>query len=168
MIEFQKRGLPHLHLLIVLEEQCQLRTPANIDSYISAQWPDPRTQPLLFNTVKSTMIHGLCGNINPSVPCMQDGHCMKGYLKPFQDRTHTTHGSCSSYSHPNDGHSFAVPVSGIGSVQIDNMWIVPYNLFLSAKYHCHTNVECVASFRTVKYCFKYVHKGSDHATFKYS
>ena len=168
VIEFQKCRLSHLHLLIVLEENCQLRTPADIDSCISAQWPDLRSQPLLFDTVKSTMIHGPCGNINPSVPCMQDRRCIKGYPKPFQDRTCTTHDGYPSYSHSNDGCSFAVPISGIGSVQIDNRWIVLYNLFLLAKYHCHTNVECVTSFQTVKYCFKYIHKGPDHATLKYS
>ena len=168
VIKFQKCRLPHLHLLIVLKDKCQLCTPADINSCISAQWPNPRTQPLLFDTIKLTMVHSLCGNINLSAPCMQDGRCTKGYPKPFQDRTYTTHDGYPSYFRPNDGHSFTIPVSGIGSVQIDNRWIVPYNPFLSTKYHCHTNIKCVASFRTVKYCFKYIHKGPDRATLKYS
>ena len=62
IIEFQKRGLPHVHLLVILDEVSRLYTPADINSCISAQWPDPDTQPLLFDTVKSTMVHGPCGN----------------------------------------------------------------------------------------------------------
>src|SRR6266849_5937666 len=61
----------------------------------------------------------------------------------------------------------SIPVSGVESVRIDNRWIVPYNPFLSAKYNCHTNVESVATFRTMKYCFKYIHKGPDRTTLEY-
>lgn len=32
------------------------------------------------------------------------------------------------------------------------------------KYDCHINVECVASFKTVKYVFKYINKGPDCGT----
>ena len=51
-IEFQKQGLPHIHLLIFLKEQYKLLMPEAIDSCIWAHWPDPDTQPLLFQTVK--------------------------------------------------------------------------------------------------------------------
>ena len=167
VIEFQKRGLPHLHLLVVLHDNDQLRTPADIDSCISAQWPDPQSQPLLFETVKSTMVHGPCGYLNASAPCMQNGRCSKDYPKPFQESTSTNQDGYPSYARPNDGRTFGVSVSGIGTVELDNRWIVPYNPFLSAKYNCHTNVESVATFRTVKYCFKYIHKGPDRATLQY-
>jgi hypothetical protein len=36
-IEFQKRGLPHM-------QPFKLLNPDNIDSIISAKWPDPETQ----------------------------------------------------------------------------------------------------------------------------
>ena len=49
---------------------------------------------------------------------------------------------------------------------ISNQRIVPYNPWLSAKYDCHINVECLASFATLKYVDKYVHKGSDRTTFQ--
>ena len=167
VIEFQKRGLPHVHLLVVLENDKHLRTPADIDSCISAQWPDPVSQPLLFDTVRSTMIHGPCGTLNSSASCMENGQCTKGFPKPFQDCTSMTDDGYPSYARPNDGRSFPVTVSGKGEINIDNRWIVPYNPFISAKFHCHTNVESVATFRTVKYCFKYIHKGPDRATLQY-
>ena len=56
-IKFQKRGLPHMHILIFLKEPHKLLTPNNIDSCISATWPDPETQPLLFEMVKRCMVH---------------------------------------------------------------------------------------------------------------
>ena len=114
------------------------------------------------------MVHGPCGNLNPSAPCMQNGRCMKDFSKAFQNRTTSTNDGYPLYVHTNDGCSFPVNVGGRGSVLIDNSWIVPYNPFISAKFDCHTNVESVATFRTIKYCFKYVHKGPDRATLEYN
>lgn len=63
------------------------------------------------------------------------------------------------YAPPNNGQSYKVR-----GVMVDNRWIVPYNPFLSAKYNCHINVECAANVHSIKYIFKYIHKGGDHAT----
>lgn len=152
---------------MILDENSRLRTSADINSCISAQWPDSVTQPSLFETVKTTMVHGPCGNFNPSAPCIQNGKCSKGYPKPFQDITRTTEDGYPLYARPDDGRSFPIAVSGVGPVQVDNRWIVPYNPYISAKFHCHTNVESVTTFCTVKYCFKYIHKGPDRATLEY-
>jgi len=56
-IEFQKRGLPHMHILIFLQPGDKISTPEQVDSTVLARWPDPETQPLLFETVKWGMIH---------------------------------------------------------------------------------------------------------------
>ncbi|EIW59200.1 uncharacterized protein TRAVEDRAFT_121299, partial [Trametes versicolor FP-101664 SS1] len=50
-IEFQKRGLPHMHLLIFLDRRDKLLDPASVDTLIRATWPDPQTEPLLFEAV---------------------------------------------------------------------------------------------------------------------
>ncbi len=47
---------------------------------------------------------------------------------------------------------------------VDNQWIVPYNLHLVTKYHTHINMEICSSISTIKYLYKYVYKGLDHAT----
>ena len=86
-IEFQKRGLPHMHLLIFLKHEYKLLAPEIVDSIISAEWPDPNTQPHLFEAIKKFMVHGPCGPLNPNSPCMRDGKCMYGYPKPFQEHT---------------------------------------------------------------------------------
>src|SRR5271155_2427156 len=39
-IEFQKRGLPHMHLLIFLHQNDKIRNPDDVDSIVSAQIPD--------------------------------------------------------------------------------------------------------------------------------
>lgn len=52
-IEFQKRGLPHLHLLIFLRRHARLKNADEIDRVISAQLPDPDQFPQLFELVKN-------------------------------------------------------------------------------------------------------------------
>jgi hypothetical protein len=59
MIEFQKRGLPHMHLLIFLACDDKICEPGNVDSSIRAYWPDPGSEPLLFETVWQCMVHGI-------------------------------------------------------------------------------------------------------------
>jgi len=44
-IEFQKRGLPHMHLLIFLDEADKIHTAEQVDNIVSAQLPDPELQP---------------------------------------------------------------------------------------------------------------------------
>jgi hypothetical protein len=45
----------------------------------------------------------------------------------------------------------------------DNRWVVPYNPYLTMRYKCHINVEVCSSITVVKYLYKYVYKGHDHA-----
>jgi hypothetical protein len=37
--EFQKRGLPHMHLIIFLHHDFKLKTPEDINSLLSAELP---------------------------------------------------------------------------------------------------------------------------------
>ncbi|KAF9642798.1 hypothetical protein BDM02DRAFT_3132852 [Thelephora ganbajun] len=80
-IEFQKRGLPHMHILIFLQPEDKIQTPEQVDSVVWVHWPDPQTQPTLFETVKRCMIHTYGDQ------CLESGKCSKGYLKSFQPHT---------------------------------------------------------------------------------
>jgi len=152
-IEFQKRGLPHAHILVFLKDGEKILTPADIDSAIQAYWPDPEKEPLLFETVRRCMVHRC------SDRCLEDGKCTKHFPKSFQPRTAVDGEGYPLYYRPDNGEEYEV-----GGVMVDNRWIVPYNPYLSAKFDCHINVESLVSFSTLKYVHKYIHKGSDRAT----
>ena len=86
-IEFQKRGLPHMHLLLTLSPTFCLETLEQVDMLIRATWPDPHLEPSLFDVVKRCMVHGPCDQLNKNAPCMKDGRCSKGFPKAFQSET---------------------------------------------------------------------------------
>ncbi|KNZ82187.1 hypothetical protein J132_06755 [Termitomyces sp. J132] len=46
-IEFQKRGLPHMHILIFFHHHHRTKDAPDVDSIVSAQIPDPVAQPQL-------------------------------------------------------------------------------------------------------------------------
>ena len=84
-IEFQKRGLPHAHMLFILKDK--IDTADKIDKFISAEIPDKLSNEGLYNKAMKHMIHGPCGNINPQSPCMENEICTKGFPKEFNQET---------------------------------------------------------------------------------
>lgn len=81
VVEFQKRGLPHVHMLIWLDSGAKKNLKSNIDKYVSAEIPDPHEDPAGYEAMKSFMIHGPCGAKNPKSPCMKDFQCIRIFLK---------------------------------------------------------------------------------------
>jgi hypothetical protein len=61
IIEFQKRGLPHAHIPLIVDPNDKLSTPEFIDTIVSAEIPDPITFPTLHKIIVSSMLHGPCG-----------------------------------------------------------------------------------------------------------
>ena len=127
-IEFQKRGLPHMHLLIFLNPADKIHDADDIDSIVSAQLPDPITQPLLYETITTCMLHGPCGTIKPKAKCMVDKKCSKKYPKQFRENTLWNENSYPDYARPDNGRT----VQKLGHVY-DNRDVVPYNPYLCAK-----------------------------------
>src|ERR1700724_2492730 len=66
-IEFQKRGLPHMHLLIFLDESCKVRSAKDVDDIVCAEFPDKDEDPELFDIIAKSMVHGPC-----SARCLAD------------------------------------------------------------------------------------------------
>ncbi|KZS04859.1 ATP-dependent Helicase-like protein [Daphnia magna] len=58
VIEFQKLGLPHCHMLIWIDERDAPATAENVDATICAAIPDRTTHPRLYKSVITHMIHG--------------------------------------------------------------------------------------------------------------
>ena len=85
VIEFQKRGLPHAHILLIVREEDKPRTTEDYDKVVSAEIPDPITHPRLYEVITRTMMHGPCGQARPNAPCMRNGCCRFGFPKQFCD-----------------------------------------------------------------------------------
>ncbi|XP_065642205.1 uncharacterized protein LOC124814644 [Hydra vulgaris] len=158
VIEFQKRGLPHVHILLHFVNDDKLETAEDIDILISAEIPGQTGNPELFEIVKTCMIHGPCGILNPNSPCMKDGVCTKKFPKEFNPRTVAIFNGYPNYRRLDNGR-----VVIIKGNQVDNRWVVPYNPWLSKKYQAHINVEACMFIKSVKYLYKYVYKGHDCA-----
>ncbi|XP_071694488.1 uncharacterized protein [Rutidosis leptorrhynchoides] len=47
-VEFQKRGLPHAHICLFLDERSKMPQPEDVDKYICAEIPDEINEPELF------------------------------------------------------------------------------------------------------------------------
>ncbi|CAN1132891.1 ATP-dependent DNA helicase PIF1 [Linum perenne] len=158
-IEFQKRGLPHVHILIWLHRDDKLIDPMAIDKAISAELPDPNIDPFGYETVSKFMIHGPCGISRPTSPCMDDGRCKKNFPKAYNSETRLNDDASVTYKRRDNG----VTVDREG-ITMDNRYVVPYNRDLLVKYQAHMNVEMCHQGRLIKYLFKYVTKGPDRSS----
>ncbi|KAH0644169.1 hypothetical protein KY284_032053 [Solanum tuberosum] len=147
-IEFQKRGLPHAHILLFLHPTLKSPSIDHINTMITAEIPDMEVDPDGYNAVKNYMMHGPCGDLNPGCLCMKQGKCSKHFSKKFNNQTTFDADGFLIYRRRNT----------------DNRYVVPYNRNLIVKFDAHINVELCNYSRSVKYLFKYVNKGSDRAT----
>ncbi|XP_071643019.1 uncharacterized protein [Temnothorax longispinosus] len=155
VIEFQKRGLPHIHLLITLKRNCKILNPETVDRFISAEIPDPNENESLHNVVMKHMIHGPCGDW-----CLINDKCSKHFPKPFRPETTMDEDGYPQYRRRNNGLLYERP----GRYVVDNRYVVPYNPTLLLLFNSHINVEIVTSIRSVKYLYKYIYKGHDAAS----
>ncbi|KAG5517186.1 hypothetical protein RHGRI_037823 [Rhododendron griersonianum] len=158
-IEFQKRGLPHMHVLFFLKGGDKIRTCAQVDQLVCAEFPNLENDPELFETVKSCMVHGPCGARNPHASCMENGKCTKRYPRDFVETTTMDENGYPIYRRRNDGKVYIVR-----GHEVDNRDVVPYNPHLSKMFNCHINVKVCAGMRCVKYIHKYIYKGYDRTT----
>jgi hypothetical protein len=85
VIEFQKRGLPHCHALLILKKEDSPLETSDIDEVVFAEIPDPIRHAALHKGVLKYMMHGPCGVYGPRSPCMverEDGmECMRNFPK---------------------------------------------------------------------------------------
>ena len=77
VIEWQKRGPPHAHILAISDAECKPRTPEDYDDIVCAEIPDVQLFPELHKIVAKFMMYGPCGTSNLNSPCMVDGRCSK-------------------------------------------------------------------------------------------
>jgi hypothetical protein len=89
---------------------------------------------------------------------MEEGKCKKQYPHKFHSEMVMDVNGYPIYRRKDTGHTLLVH-----GVELDNRWVVPHNVYLLTKYDAHINVEVYNNIRAVKYMFKYIYKGHDHA-----
>ncbi|KAL8616749.1 hypothetical protein ACOMHN_017786 [Nucella lapillus] len=164
-IEWQKKGQPHVHILLWLQEKIR---PMQIDSVISAEIPNKEEDPLLHQVVVNNMIHGPCGHLNSKSPCMKNRKCTKSFPRQLLKETQTGDNGYPLYmrrSEEDGGYTYIMERRRQESIKIDNRWVVPYCRLQSRIFNSHINVEYCNSVKSIKYICKYVNKGSDQAIF---
>ncbi|GJS92599.1 hypothetical protein Tco_0799567 [Tanacetum coccineum] len=155
-IEFQKQGLPHCHTLLWVDNKDKIQHAPDIDRYISAELPDPITDPEGYRVISEMMVHGPCGPADPNASCMKENVCSKKFPKKFNRETFFD----------KDGHvhyrrrDIEVEVTRKG-IDLDNCYTVSYNRQLCLTFHAHINVEYCGWSMLIKYLFKYISKGTE-------
>ena len=90
VIEFQKRGLPHAHILVMLHPEdkptSMTTSGEDLNDYVCAELP-PQDGPLR-QAVLQHMLHSQCGP-GSGQPCMddEDKYCKKNFPKEFAAET---------------------------------------------------------------------------------
>jgi hypothetical protein len=163
VIEFQKRGLPHAHILIFFAKDYKPHTFEDVDCMINAELPNLETNRLAHETVAKCMMHGPCGVAFPNAPCMEKGKCKNQYPRKFQSEIVTNVNGYPIYRCRDTRRTLLVH-----DVELDNRWVVSHIVYLSTKYDVHINVEVYNNIRVIKYLFKYVYKKHHRATVEIS
>ncbi|GKB61559.1 hypothetical protein Tco_0917745 [Tanacetum coccineum] len=159
VIEFQKRGLPHAHILLWLKEHCKCKTPDDIDDIISAELPSQTDDPVGYKAVTDYSLHGPCGKDARSAACNVEGKCSKHFPKTFCSKTIIDQDGYPIYRQRDN----KVSVKN-GKFTFDNKYVVPHNRYLLLKYQVRIYVEWCNRSKAIKYLFKYLNKGEDRAT----
>jgi hypothetical protein len=160
VVEFQKRGLPHAHFLLIMKRKYKLTCPEQYDHLITAELPNKKKYLELYKMVTKHMMHGPCGSLNLNCSCtMGRSSCKNRYPCSFCDATSQGKDSYPIYRRRDVGLKEKIR----GHV-LDNQCVVPFNPYLLRTFNCHINVEACGSITSVKYLFRYIYNGHDRAS----
>jgi hypothetical protein len=143
--EFQKRGLPHAHILLKYSKDCV--SPDDIDRIISAHFPEAADDAtvvccfMVHPTHSSTMINNIPPSPeNPLKYCEKWKNsarmCRFGYPKPTQEHT-----------------SFDTSNRVLYQRREEDAFVVPHCLPLLRKFDCHMNMEIAGCGQLFQYLF---------------
>ena len=167
VIEFQKRELPHIHILYILNRIDRILAE-EINKYYVAEIPNKNESPEDWKIFISFMLHIPCGSVNPGPPCFQKkkGKCDHNFSQQYC--------AVSSFSEPDGSQIYRrrtpseVGASGLVRLRLNKRWvgyeyaskyIVPHNLWLLKSFGCHINSEICSSIKVIKYLLWYPFKG---------
>uniref|UniRef100_A0A1I8AIP3 ATP-dependent DNA helicase n=1 Tax=Steinernema glaseri TaxID=37863 RepID=A0A1I8AIP3_9BILA len=187
-IEFQKRGMPHAHIVMIPADDVSTRTPANVDDYIRAEVPqrpaDDDHSDQAEQTRRELELIKVQIHVCKKDRCQIAGKdCNKRFPKCYSSVTILHDNDYPQYRRRpppsetdviNDdtrdlfGDRYEEKITDKkgnfkGYKYTDNRWIVPYNPYLLLKYESHHNLEYIGPNCCEDYLTKYVHKGCDMA-----
>ncbi|XP_074349564.1 uncharacterized protein LOC141689212 [Apium graveolens] len=136
VIEFQKHGLPHRHMLIWLHLQSRPQNMQQIDELISSEILDKNMDHIGYNVVQAYMIHETCGKDFSYSPCMVKGNHGRHFPKKYN--ANTFFDDCGFPVYRRRRTEESVLKKG---VLLENQYIVSYNRDLLLRFHCHINLE---------------------------
>jgi len=154
-IEWQKRGMPHCHMLLFMEKGHEPNTPERIDRLVKATIPprpspdDPPERRLFLRRLRKAvvrhMIHSRCDH-NKNAYCQigAKAHwctCTKRFPKPHCDFTTIGESNYVTLARPEDGETILKAAYDKENVPHDNSWVVAYNPTLLVALDSHVNVE---------------------------
>ena len=122
-VEWQKRGLPHVHMLVWLAAEDKMRSPSDYDQVVCAEFPDVVVEPELHALVMDHMVHVPCVGFNDRAPCIVDGKCTKRYPRKMQYET-VEDGDGYPLYRRRCRRRYAYPKGGM---LVDDRNVVPYN-----------------------------------------
>ena len=143
-IEFQKRGLPHAHMLFKFKEN--LLHPDDIDRVVSAEMPENVDDASL---IQKFMLHHHPSENRPKSSYCQtiingERHCRFHYPHPITPQTTVdTQGQVSYHRRKEQDHM-----------------VVEHILPLIRVFQCHINVQIASTSHIFQYLFKYINKGA--------
>ena len=170
VIEFQKRCLPHVHILVILNIDHAIQED-EIEKYAIAQIPDRNNEDEneIWEHVITKMVHRPCGDFNTNAGCMnnQRGKCSSRFPKEYSEENYFDESGSAIYkrlSPVSGGNSAWISTGNSDGVYIDyevtDKDVVSYNPFLLKHFKCHINVDVCSSIKVIKYLLWYPFKVS--------
>ncbi|KAE8230528.1 hypothetical protein CF326_g4466 [Tilletia indica] len=155
VIEFQRRGLPHAHIVFALDKEIPIQ---QLDKVVSGEVP-PETQPRLRALVLRLMRHPddhvvrRDGTLNTNSRCNKDGRCVWGFPQPITEETTVD------------------PVTERVIYRrrtAQDQMIAQYPPMILLAWEGHAHIDFSVSLESFVYIFKYIHKGPDYVDFRFA
>ncbi len=166
-LNYQKHGLPHIHLLLFLHENHSYLNTTSIDEIISAVFLDKYKEPQLYDIISSTMVHDPCGEENLKFPCITKGptgnkKCSNSFHKTINEQSLLAH-NCYLVYYKRAGVGTLMTIPDPWDLAhpkvINNFWVISYSPYLCKKYIAHINIEVCGGITAIKYIHGYIYKG---------
>ena len=172
-IEYQKRDLSHIHILLFLHQENNFLEWACMNELICAKLLNftINLNESLRRIIESQMTHDSCDVWNFSASCIKDNSknseqvCEKKFSKLYQIEIIIQINDYSLYKRYQNDHIWMKHVNN-KDVHLNNTWVMLYNFYLTCKYSAHINVKICNFVQIIKYIHKYMYKEEDWTIMK--